>query len=160
MMVPMPGLLDAQKLKDMGVHGLSINLELYNQDIARKIMHSKWKASRQRYLDFIAEAVPIFGGGNVRSLLMVGIEPLEDTLRGIEALAERGCDPVLSPFRPDPATPMRNEKPPRVDLLVEAYQRAEEIVSKYKGVKLGPRCIPCMHNTLTFPDNSGKYYSH
>lgn len=160
MMVPMPGLLNAQELKDMGIHGLSINLELYNQDIARRIMHSKWKASRQRYLDFIAEAVPIFGEGNVRSLLMVGIEPLEDTLQGVEVLAERGCDPVLSPFRPDPATPMRNERPPSVDLLLEVYEKAKEIVSRYKGVKLGPRCIPCMHNTLTFPDDSGKYYSY
>lgn len=157
MMVPMPNLLDIQGLKDTGIHGLSINLELYNQDIARRIMHGKWKASRERYLDFIQEAVPIFGEGNVRSLLMVGIEPLEDTLRGVEALTERGCDPVLSPFRPDPSTPMRNEKPPRVDFLVEAYERAKEIVDKYKGVKLGPRCIPCMHNTLTFPDNSGSY---
>ena len=51
MMVPMHGLLDAHELKDMGIRGLSINLELYNQDRARRLMHSKWKASRQRYLD-------------------------------------------------------------------------------------------------------------
>ena len=31
------------------------------------------------------------------------------------------------------------------------------IVERY-GVKLGPRCIPCQHNTLTFPDDSGAYY--
>jgi len=59
-------------------------------------MHSKWKASRERYLDFIQEAVLIFGEGNVRSLLMVGIEPLEDTLRGIEALAKSN-DLVMFP---------------------------------------------------------------
>ncbi|MFQ5531968.1 MAG: radical SAM protein, partial [Candidatus Nanoarchaeia archaeon] len=109
-------------------------------------------------LDFIEGAVPIFGEGNVRSLLMVGIEPLEDTLRGVEVLAERGCDPVLSPFRPDPSTPMRNEKPPNVDFLIETYERAKEITGRFSGVKLGPRCIPCHHNTLTFPDNSEKYY--
>ncbi|MFH1376737.1 MAG: radical SAM protein [Candidatus Woesearchaeota archaeon] len=159
MMVPMPGLLDAQELKEIGIHGLSINLELYNQDMAKKIMKGKWKASRQMYLDFIEDSIPIFGVGNVRSLLMVGIEPLEDTLRGVEALAERGCDPVLSPFRPDQSTPMMSEKPPSVNFLIETYERAREIVEKFEGVKLGPRCIPCHHNTLTFPDDSGLYYN-
>lgn len=151
MMIPMPRLLDAARLKEMGINGLSINLELYNQEKAGKIMAGKNKASRQMYLDFIAKAIPIFGEGKVRSLLMVGLESLEDTLKGVEALAQRGCDPVLSPFRPDPSTPMRNEKPPSVDFLVETYERARDIVNKYPEVKLGPRCNPCMHNTLTFP---------
>jgi len=156
MMVPMPGLLDAQKLKDRGINGLSINLELYNEERARKIMAGKYKASRQLYFDFIEDAVPIFGKGKVRSLLMVGIESLDDTLKGVEALAQRGCDPVLSPFRPDPSTPMKNEQPPTEDFLKEVYLRSREIVERY-GVKLGPRCIPCQHNTLTFPDGSSSY---
>ncbi len=156
MMVPMHGLLDAQKLKDMGINGLSINLELYNEKKAKRIMAGKYKASRQLYFDFIEHAVPIFGEGKVRSLLMVGIESLEDTLRGVEALAQRGCDPVLSPFRPDPSTPMRNEQPPTEEFLKEVYLRSRDIVEGY-GVKLGPRCIPCHHNTLTFPDGSSSY---
>jgi len=160
MMVPMPGLLDAQKLKEVGINGLSINLELYNEERARKIMPGKYKASRKLYFDFIEQAVPFFGEGKVRSLLMVGIESLEDTLKGVEALAQRGCDPVLSPFRPDPSTPMRTELPPSEDFLKEVYFRSREIVERYPGVKLGPRCIPCQHNTLTFPDNSGKYFSY
>ncbi len=160
MMVPLPNLLDAKSLKQMGIHGLSINMELYNAEIARKIMPGKYKQSRKMYLDFIEHAVPIFGEGNVRSLMMVGIEPLEDTLRGVEALTQRGCDPVLSPFRPDPATPMRNEPPPSESFLIEAYLRSRDIVEKYPGVKLGPRCIPCQHNTLTFPDKSGAYFSY
>lgn len=156
MMVPLPGLLDAQRLRDMGIHGLSINLELNNPEIAREIMPAK-KASRDIYFKFIEGAVPIFGEGKVRSLLMVGIEPLEDTLRAVELLAQLGCDPVLSPFRPDPATPMRDHPPPSAQFLTEAYIGAKAIVDKYPHVKLGPRCIPCMHNTLTFPDDSGKY---
>lgn len=160
MMVPAPGLLDPIRLKEIGINGLSINLELNNPEISRRYMHAKWKQSRERYLDFIEEAAPIFGEGNVRSLLMVGIEPMEDTLKGVRALAERGCDPVLSPFRPDPVTPLRNKTPPSEDFLSETYQRARDIVEEYPGVKMGPRCIPCMHNTLTFQDGSGAYFSH
>ncbi len=162
MMVPLPGLLDPQALKDAGVHGLSINLELYNKQIALDTMLSKAKASRELYLDFIEKAVEIFEEpGKVRSLLMVGIEPMEDTLKGVEELAKRGCDPVLSPFRPDSVTPMKEHKPPTAEQLIETWKRAQEITEKYRtlnGVVLGPRCIPCMHNTLTFPDGSDAYY--
>ncbi len=158
MMVPMPGLLDVKHLGRIGIHGLSINLELWNRDIALRTMRSKAKASRELYFDFIEKAAQEFGPGNVRSLLLVGIEPIEDTLRGVEALAERGCDPVLSPFRPDPITPLRDMPPPTSADLLEVWQRSLEIVRKYDGVKLGPRCIPCMHNTLTFADGTEDYY--
>ncbi len=158
MMVPMPGLLDVKHLGKLGVHGLSINLELWNKEIAVRTMRSKVKSSRELYFDFIEEATEEFGPGRVRSLLMVGIEPIEDTLRGVEALAQRGCDPVLSPFRPDPMTPLRDMAPPTSAHLLEVWQRSQEIVARYDGVKLGPRCIPCMHNTLTFPDGTEDYY--
>ncbi len=157
MMAPMPGLLHLDRLHAIGVHGLSINLEMYDETRALQVMANKAKVGRTAYLATIARAASLFGPGRVRSLLLVGLEPLEDTLRGVEALAERGCDPVLSPFRPDPATPLRNVPPPNPELLGEAYERAVDIV-EHHGVKLGPRCIPCHHNTLTFPDASGAYY--
>ena len=89
---------------------------------------------------------------------MVGLEPMGDTLKGVEALAQRGCDPVLSPFRPSPITSLRDKFPPTAEFLAETYERAREVVERYPKTKLGPRCVPCMHNTLTFPDKSGKYY--
>jgi radical SAM family protein len=159
MMVPMPGLLDLEELKAAGIHGLSINLEMFGDEGSRRIMPPKAKLGKRYWFDFIGHAVEVFGSGRVRSLILVGLEPLEDTLRGVDALAAVGCDPVLSPFRPDPHTPLRNMKPPTVELLAEAYERSLEIVERH-GVKLGPRCIPCHHNTLTFPDESGEYMCH
>lgn len=159
MMVPMPGLLDPVQLKKSGVHGLSINIETFNREVARKVMRQKYDLGLPFFLDFIEKAVVEFGAGKVRSLLLVGLEPLKDTLRGVEVLAERGCDPVLSPFRPDPITPLRSAPPPSIGDLAEVYERSLEIVEKH-GVKLGPRCIPCQHNTLTFPDGSEAYHYH
>lgn len=158
MMVPLPGLLDVDRLLAAGIHGLSINIELFNSETARKIMPQKQRLGTKHYLDFIEQAVERFGPGRVRSLILVGIEPLEDTLRGVAALAERGCEPVLSPFRPDPATPLKRLPPPEPALLERAYLASREIVDRMDGVKLGPRCIPCQHNTLTFPDGSSAYY--
>lgn len=158
MMVPMPGILDLPRLKRAGINGFSINLEIYNQEIALKIMRNKAKASRELYLDFIEKAVEEFGVGKVRSLLLVGLEPLEDTLRGVEELAKRGCDPVLSPFRPDPKTPLANIPPPSADDLSYVFAASMDIIGRYDGIKLGPRCIPCMHNCLAISDGSDSYY--
>ena len=153
MMVPAEGLLVPADLRAAGISGLSINMEMWNQQLAATVMPGKARIGRDRWLAVVADAVDVYGFGAVRSLLLVGIEPLEDTLKAVTALAERGCDPVLSPFRPDPSTPMRNHAPPTAELLAEAWQRASEIVERH-GVRLGPRCVPCMHNTLTFPESS------
>jgi len=157
MMVPVPGLLNFKELHQMGINGLSLNLEIYNEDIARRAMRAKFELGRQYYLDVIEEAVSEFGLGRVRSLLIVGIEPPEDTLTAVHELAKRGCDPVLSPFRPDPSTPLKEHRVPTIDLLERVYFESLEIVSAYP-VKLGPRCIPCQHNALVFPEGSESYY--
>jgi hypothetical protein len=52
---------------------------------------------------------------------------------------------------------MRDYAAPSADLLERIYLTSLEIISRYP-VKLGPRCIPCQHNTLTFPDGSSDYY--
>jgi len=160
MMAPVGALLNPKLLKEIGIHGLSINLELFNPEIARRKAKGKYDIGREKYLKFISDCVEMFGPGKVRSLLMVGIEPMEDTLQGVHALAERGCDPVLSPFIPDSMTPLRNELPPSIDLQKEIFQRARDIVDVYTGVVLGPRCIPCQHNTLAFPYKEGSFYRH
>jgi len=157
MMVPVPGHFQVERLYEAGIHALFLNLELFGVEAARKIMPRKVRVGLETFLDVIEGAVAIFGPGRVYSLLLAGLEPIEDTLRGIQALAERGCDPVLSPFRPDPTTPLKNHQPPSAELLEEVYLRSVEIVNR-EGVKLGPRCIPCTHNTLTFPDASGFYF--
>ena len=149
MMVPVDGLLDVPQLHALGVNELSINIEIYNREIAKKVMRRKYDQGLHTYLDFIEKAGETLGRARVRSMLMVGCEPLDDTIRGVKAIAERGGVPVLSPFRPDPSTPMRDVPPPDAAMLQEAYLRAYDICVAF-DVPLGPSCIPCSHNTLTF----------
>jgi hypothetical protein len=154
MMVPLDGLLDYKRLYALGVEQLSINLELFNRAIARHLMRQKYTQGIDYYLTALERAAEVFGGDAVRSMLMVGLEPLDDTLRGVEAIAQRGCTPVLSPFRPDPTTPLATTAPPTAQLLEEAFLRARDIAIQH-GVTLGPRCLPCTHNTLTFGPPAG-----
>lgn len=112
-------------------------------------MRHKHRQGRSYYLDFLAEAAQTLGGHRVRSMLMVGIEPMESTLEGVRAILERGCVPVLSPFKPDPATPMADARPPAWEETLELYLRAQELADDLGG-SLGPTCPPCTHNTLSF----------
>lgn len=156
MMAPVPGLFDLTRLTKLGVRELSINLEVYNTDRAQELMPQKHQQGRDNYLDFI-ERVVATGTIGVRSMLMVGLEPMTDTLAGVRALVERGATPVLSPFRPDPLTPLRDHQPPSPAVLADVLLRATDIACD-AGIELGPDCPPCTHNTLTL--HRTKTYSH
>jgi len=132
---------------------------LYNEKIAKQIVPDKYAITRSYYLKFIETAVDIFGNGKVQSLLLVGLEPIEDTLKGVKELARIGCIPVLSPFCPGGQTPLENHPRPTAETLISIYEESDAIC-RVNGIKLGPRCKPCQHNTLTFPDSSNFYITY
>lgn len=148
MMVPVDGLFDLPRLKELGLHDLSINVELFNPAVARDLMPQKHRRGFAHYLDFIADAVQVLGEGRVRSMLMVGLEPIEDTLAGVREILQVGGIPVLSPFRPDPSTPLRDRAPLTAEAYEEIFVSATELAEE-ADVWLGPTCPPCTHNTLT-----------
>jgi radical SAM superfamily enzyme YgiQ (UPF0313 family) len=156
MMVPRSDNDYPERLRSWGINYLSINLEIYNEQISAKLTAGKNAIGREKYFSFMRHSVEVFGEGTIRCILLLGLEPLEDTLTGVEALASIGVSPVLSPFRPAPKTSLAHLSPPTAEQLAEAYERSVEISARH-GVKLGPRCIPCHHNTLTFPDGSDFY---
>lgn len=156
MMVPLPGLLDLPLLDKLGLNEISINIEVFSEAHAKEVMRHKYNQGLDFYLEFIEQAAEALGPARVRSMLMVGLEPMEMTLAGVAAIAERGGVPVLSPFRPDPATPLRDWKPSNAADLEETYLRAVDIAAS-RGTELGPDCPPCTHNTLSFVNPGSSY---
>ena len=148
-------------LRSVGVNLLSINLEIWDIAQARRITPNKARLlGRDHYLNYIEKSVEVFGVGFVQSLMVFGesIEPIESTLEGVRSLVERGCIPVLSPFRPDFTTPMGKKSPATIEEMRRVYSEAVEICDRSgTGVKPGPRCVPCHHNTVAFPDGSAFY---
>lgn len=153
MMVPIAEVVDARRLADLGVNELSINLEIYDDTVARSVMPRKHRNGREGLLSFASAAADVLGPGRVRSMMMVGLEPGESTLAGVQRLIDVGVVPVLSPFRPDPVTPLRDQPPPTAEEMLETYEGALEIC-RSAGARLGPSCRPCAHNTLTLPSTS------
>ena len=131
-----------------GAAGMAINIELFDEMSARRLTPQKYAGGRKAFDLAIRRAVELTGGeGRVRSLLLVGLEDVESTLAGVRWLAERGCDPVLSPFRPADGTALATYPPPTPEILLQVLCEAMEIAARY-GVKIGPRCVPCQHNCL------------
>jgi hypothetical protein len=53
---------------------------------------------------------------------------------------------------------MGKAAPATIEEMRRVYgESLEACAQSGTGVKLGPRCIPCMHNTLTFPDGTDFY---
>ena len=130
-------------LRDVGISGLSINMELNNEEYLNKFCPEKAAIGQENYLNFIELAVKIFGKNKVRSLLIVGLEPLDETLKGVEKLAKIGCNPVLSPLFPYGEA----NNAPNAELFINAKEQSEEICKKY-DIQMGPLCKDCSHNVL------------
>lgn len=130
-------------LKKIGIHGIAVNMELNNPEKFKFYCPEKSQIGQENYLKFIEEAVEVFGVNYVRSAFIVGLEPLSETLEGVEKLAKRGCIPVLSPLYPYGEA----QGDISAELFVEARLKSEEICEKY-GISMGPLCKPCAHNSI------------
>lgn len=163
MMSPREGSLDfVDRYIDAGAVGFSLNLEVFGAEPAMAIMPRKHLRSTPYFEATANRAMARLGAGTgaVRSIVIVGLDDYSTTLEAVEFIARLGVDPVLSPFRPAQKTKMERWEPPTVDFLERVYAASLEIASRH-GVSLGPRCIPCQHNTLVMPtgDEYG-YWEH
>lgn len=141
-----------ETMVEEGVHGFSFNVEAYSEAGAQAHLARKHKLTRPHLQPMIEHAVAALGHGTgrVRSLIIAGLETPEQTLDGVEWLASLGCDPVLSPFRPARGTAMADAAPLEPSVLSHILERSRRIARRH-GVAIGPRCVPCQHNTLSFP---------
>lgn len=148
MSLPPQDLNDIQEYKKLGANEIAFNLEIYDETISKEIMPGKGMISRNEYLKALQKAVEVFGNdGQVRSMLIVGLEPLESFKKGIEALCKIGVSPMISPFRPMQNTKLANYVPPNFEECKQYINTAIEITKKY-NIKLGPPNIYNQNNTF------------
>lgn len=139
------------ELKSAGITQVSFNIEIFDRTIARDIMPGKGVIPLQVYLSALKNAVKLWGRtGNVRSMIMVGLEPISSLLKGIEMLAQMGVQPILSPFGPRAKTDLEQFIPLTTDTLIWIYKKTVEICKPY-GLFPGPDSINGQNNTLSLP---------
>ncbi len=85
----------------MGVDSISYNMEIFGErEFERIVPGPSHRLGRERFLDALSYATTVFNGGAVISHLIVGMEPIENTMAGVDELVKRGVVPVLPVFRP------------------------------------------------------------
>lgn len=137
-----------RRLYDAGVTEVAFNLELFDRTLAKRYMLGKGAIPLSAYEAAFEQAVQLWGKtGNVRTLFVVGLEPANSLLRGIEYAARLGVAPILSLFRPMADTPLERYLAPADDEIWRIYQQAKDICRMY-GLELGPSCPYCEDNVL------------
>ena len=134
-----------------GIDEIGFNLELFDRTIAKEIMPGKGAIPLSQYECAFRMAVRLWGNqGAVRSLMVLGLEPLSSFYQGIEWLCSLGVMPIISVFRPMDNIELRSALPPGNEELSDIFQRGTQIASRY-GLILGPACSACQNNTLSLP---------
>lgn len=145
-----PSIEDIEAYYNAGVNEFGFNLEIYDRALAKKYMPGKGNIPLDRYMTAFAKAVDCTGNnGTVRCAFIVGLEPEESLLKGIEQVCKYGVAPILSVFRPIPGTKLENMIPPSDEWLYSILEKAESICKQY-NLTLGPECPACRNNTLSF----------
>ncbi len=151
MTVPPSILSDLNEYKDAGVTEVSFNLEVYDQHLASIYMPGKRSVSTSGYIAALRYATTLWGStGNVRSALIIGLEPIESAMEGIKMLTSIGVAPILSIFRPTPGTELAWMRPLDSESLYEFYMKADKICQTME-MEFGPACLQCQNNTLALP---------
>jgi hypothetical protein len=117
----------------LGVDALSFNLEIYDPELLDRYCIGRMRyIGRQRYLDALAHAASIFPSGTVWSDLVLGLEPPESTMAGIDALASRGVVPVVAGRRALSTPGARLEAPVVGRVLAHLYRAVHD-----RGINMG-----------------------
>lgn len=137
-----------KEYKNAGVNEVAYNIEIWDREIAKKIMPGKGTIPLEHYMEILKESTKLWGtSGNVRSALIVGLNSTETLLKAIKTLCANGIQPMLSIFRPMINTKLYPIVPPSNTELLDIYCQAQKICMEY-GLELGPTCNACKNNML------------
>jgi len=106
----------------MGVDAVGYSVEIHDAEMLSRHCAGRVRyIGRERYYDALRYAATVFPSGTVWSDLVVGLEPADSTMRGIDVLTAAGVLPVLSTVRPSHDSASSGSRPPALDIVVPIY---------------------------------------
>jgi len=125
---------DSSVIDALYAAGLDIfvcNLEVYDVDRFAEVCPGKQQAGGQKAIwKALDHARQVFRSGAVVSHLIVGLDSVESTKKGIDALIAHGVVPLLQPFRPLPGTQLASHKGPSLEDMEELFLHLYSAISK------------------------------
>ncbi len=104
------------RLVDLGVDHFSLCMELLDEEWFARICPGKARMLGQPlFFDALEHCARLLPRGAVSGEIIVGIEPIENTIQGIERIASAGAFPTVCIFRPTIGSDMADWPPPIYD---------------------------------------------
>lgn len=149
MCLPPKDIQYVDKYIEAGVDEIAFNIELFDRDLALEYMPGKGLISLEEYVIKLERAVSLLPQrGSVRTMLIAGLEKIDNTLTAIHFLASKGIQPMISIFRPTPNCRLSYIVQPSNEEMYNLFIEAEKICNQY-NLSLGPTCPSCQNNTLS-----------
>jgi radical SAM protein (TIGR04043 family) len=135
-----------RRMKEAGVDSLGMHLEVVEPQVRRRILPGKSELTLERYYEAFAEAVAVFGRGQVSTYLLAG---LGDSAASLIAVSERlialGVYPFVVPFVPIAGTPLEAHPAPSTDFMVAVYTAVGDRLraSDLRSEAMAAGCAKC-----------------
>jgi hypothetical protein len=121
------------RIAEFGVK-FAFNLEVWDEKLFNLYCPGKAEYGRAKYMKAYKYAVSIAGENNVWGGFVLGLEPVESTLEGIEFLAQLGVSSGANVFHRDYGAVLQQHPVPSLPEIIYFYSRAAEIERSY-GLK-------------------------
>lgn len=134
------------RLKAAGADSLGMHLEAATQDVRARIMPGKATVSIERYMDAFAQAVPVFGRGQVNTYILAGLgDTPDEILRLSERLIALGVYPFVVPFVPISGTALEDHAAPTPDFMRQVLRPLGRMLrdAKLRSVDIKAGCGRC-----------------
>jgi len=106
----------------VGADSVLYNLEIFDEKLFKEICPGRDKLiGRERYMDALRYAATIFPNGTVASHLIVGLEPVESTMAGIDFFTKIGVVPILPVYRPRVEAKLTQYRIPSTEEVAPVY---------------------------------------
>lgn len=133
-----PHMID--QLFEAGADRISMSLEIWDEELAKKIMPGKIKfTGRQRHLDALEYVVNKYGKGKACSNFIIGLEPTVSILEGADYIASKGIVPIASVWVPFGRPVLGSMKAPDLEYYQKIKNGLADIYSKYGLVPPGAK---------------------
>ncbi|ABL64263.1 7-methyl bacteriochlorophyllide c oxygenase [Chlorobium phaeobacteroides] len=125
---------DMERWKASGINSTEFDLEVTDPDYFKAICPGKCATYPLEYWHAAQDAsVEIFGPGRgTTSFILMGLEPMNCMLEGVEERLSKGVYPNMLVYQPVPGADMFRMPPPNADWLVEASEKLADLYFKYQ----------------------------
>ena len=134
------------RMKQAGVDSLGMHLEVVEPEVRRRILPGKSELGLERYYEAFAQAVAVFGRGQVSTYLLAGLgDSAEALIACSEQLIALGVYPFVVPFVPIAGTPLQHHPAPSTDFMVAVYTAVAKRLraSDLRAEAMAAGCAKC-----------------